>query len=99
MNDRVACNTYGRGATYVGETLTVGGTINAFDDSTGALTIDVFVKNGASYHTPQKSPPSQLRRSYRTQPRPSALFEKPSRGLLAISLTKSACTRGMSYTT
>ncbi|MDB4299518.1 hypothetical protein N9928_00510 [bacterium] len=36
-----------RGATYVGETLTVGGTINAFDDSTGDLTIDVFVKNGA----------------------------------------------------
>ena len=36
-----------RGATYVGETLTAGGTINAFDDSTGDLTIDVFVKNGA----------------------------------------------------
>ena len=36
-----------RGATYVGDTLTAGATITAFDASTGALELDVFIKNEA----------------------------------------------------
>jgi len=36
-----------RGATYVGDTLTAGATITAWDASTGALELDVFIKNEA----------------------------------------------------
>lgn len=34
-----------RGASYVGETLLVGGTITEFNDTTGDMVIEVFVKN------------------------------------------------------
>lgn len=34
-----------RGATYVGDTLTAGATITAYDPDTGELTLDVFIKN------------------------------------------------------
>lgn len=34
-----------RGATYVGDTLTAGATITAYDPETGELTLDVFIKN------------------------------------------------------
>lgn len=34
-----------RGATYVGDTLTAGATITAYDPGTGELTLDVFIKN------------------------------------------------------
>ena len=34
-----------RGATYVGDTLTAGATITAYDQATGELTLDVFIKN------------------------------------------------------
>jgi len=36
-----------RGATYVGDTLTAGATVTAWDASTGALELDVFIKNEA----------------------------------------------------
>ena len=36
-----------RGATYVGDTLTAGATITAWDASTGVLELDVFIKNEA----------------------------------------------------
>ena len=36
-----------RGATYVGDTLTAGATVTAWDASTGALELDVFIKNVA----------------------------------------------------
>ncbi len=36
-----------RGATYVGETLLVGGEISAFDAATGELELDVYIKNQA----------------------------------------------------
>ena len=32
-------------AAYVGETVTAGGTITAYDDDTGEVTLEVFVKN------------------------------------------------------
>ena len=51
-----------------------------------------------SYHTPQKSPPSRLGHSSERS-RGLRALRKPSRDLLAISVTKSACTRGMSSTT
>jgi len=34
-----------RAAAFVGETVTAGGTITAYDDASGEITIDVFVKN------------------------------------------------------
>ena len=34
-----------RGATYVGDTLTAGATITAYDPDTGELILDVFIKN------------------------------------------------------
>ena len=36
-----------RGATYVGDTLTAGATVTAWDASTGVLELDVFIKNEA----------------------------------------------------
>ena len=36
-----------RGATCVGDTLTAGATVTAWDASTGALELDVFIKNEA----------------------------------------------------
>ena len=32
-------------AAYVGETVTAGGTVTAYDESTGQMTLEVFVKN------------------------------------------------------
>ena len=32
-------------AAYVGETVTAGGTVTAYDDDTGEVTLEVFVKN------------------------------------------------------
>jgi hydroxyacyl-ACP dehydratase HTD2-like protein with hotdog domain len=32
-------------AAYVGETVTAGGTVTAYDDNTGEVTLEVFVKN------------------------------------------------------
>lgn len=34
-----------RGASYVGDTLTAGATITAYNSETGELTLDVFIKN------------------------------------------------------
>jgi len=36
-----------RGATYVGDTLTAGATITSYDEQSGELTLDVFIKNEA----------------------------------------------------
>ena len=36
-----------RGATYVGDTLTAGATVTAWNASTGAMELDVFIKNEA----------------------------------------------------
>jgi 3-methylfumaryl-CoA hydratase len=35
-----------RNASYIGETLSVGATITAFDADSGELTLDVYVRNG-----------------------------------------------------
>ena len=32
-------------AAYVGETVTAGGTVTAYDEATGEVTLEVFVKN------------------------------------------------------
>jgi len=36
-----------RGATYVGDTLTAGATITDYDEQSGELTLDVFIKNAS----------------------------------------------------